>query len=75
MKRPIQIGDRVKRSFELNGEFTTEVGIVVHIWRDPETDLDDAYIAFFGNEFPNGKPIDKPVILRYFLDGLELFDG
>ena len=75
MTRPIKIGDRVKRTYELDDETTeTEVGVVVHIWRDPETDLDDAYIAFFGDEFPNGKPSEKPVILRYFVGGLDLID-
>ena len=76
MTRPIQVGDRVRRTYELNGEKSnTEVGIVVHIWRDPETDVVDAYNAIFGEEFPDGKPAEKPEILRYFLDGLELLDS
>ena len=76
MTRPIQVGDRVKRTYELNGETSqTEVGVVVHIWRDSETDLDDAYIAFFGSEFPEGKPSEKPVVLRYYVSGLELLDA
>ena len=76
MSRPIQVGDRVKRTYDLNGEDSkTEVGVVVHIWRDSETDVDDAYIAIFGGKFPDGKPAEKPEIFRYFLDGLELLDS
>lgn len=71
MKKCIKVGDRVKRTFELDGKTVTEVGVVVHVWQDPETELEDAYIAFLGNEFPDGKPAEKPVILRYFVSGLE----
>ena len=76
MTRPTQVGDRVRRTYELNGENSdTEVGVVVHIWRDSKTDVDDAYIAIFGEEFPDGKPDEKPEIFRYFLEGLELIDS
>ena len=76
MTRPIQVGDRVRRTYELNGENSnTEVGVVVHIWGDSKTDVDDAYIAIFGKEFPDGKPAEKPEIFRYFLEGLELLDS
>ena len=76
MTRPIQVGDRVRRTYELNGENSdTEVGVVVHIWLDSKTDVDDAYIAIFGKEFPDGKPDEKPEIFRYFVEGLELIDS
>jgi hypothetical protein len=75
MKPPIKAGDRIKRTFVLDGETVTEVGVVVHVWVDPETELEDAYIAFLGNEFPDGKPANKPVILRYFVSGLERFES
>ena len=75
MTRPIRVGDRVKRSYENDdGGVTTEVGVVVHIWQDPETDLEDAYIAFFGSEFPDGKPTERPVLFRYFVGTLELIE-
>ena len=76
MTRPIRVGDRVKRTYELNDTEATEpeVGVVVHMWTDTETGLDDAYIAILGQEFPDGKPIEKPSIFRYFVSGLELMD-
>ena len=71
----VQVGSKVKRTYENgDGATETEVGVVVHIWRDSETGLDDAYIAFLGKNFPDGKPDVEPCILRYFLSGLELVD-
>ena len=75
MNYRVQVGSKVKRTYENgDGATETEVGVVVHIWRDSETGLDDAYIAFLGKNFPDGKPDVKPCILRYFLSGLELVD-
>ena len=42
-----------------------EYGVVVHRWSDEEIGAADCYVAFFGNETPNGKPPEKPYILRY----------
>jgi hypothetical protein len=61
----IQIGQRVRHIS------TGEVGIVVHVWIDPETDAEDAYVAFFGRDFPAGKPAEIPYVLRYFTSSLE----
>ena len=61
----IQIGQRVRHLG------TGEVGIVVHLWVDPETGAEDAYVAFFGQNFPMGKPAEVPYVLRYFLSSLE----
>ncbi|MBB6122726.1 hypothetical protein [Sphingobium subterraneum] len=44
---------------------TPEYGIVVHCWKDGELGMYDCYIAFFGDDFPEGKPDEKPYILRY----------
>ena len=76
MNTEIKIGSKIRRRFNCDddGAFETEVGVVVHIWRDPETNLDDAYIAFFGQNFPEGVPDEKPYILRYFVGGLELVE-
>ena len=73
MSSHFQVGSKVKRTFENDdGLPEAEVGIIVHIWRDTETGLDDAYVAFFGEDFPDGRPATKPYLLRYFLSGLEL---
>lgn len=75
MSSHIRVGSRIRRRFEdRDGVMQTECGVVVHIWSDPETGDEDAYIAFFGNQFPDGKPASKPYILRYFVAGLELVD-
>jgi hypothetical protein len=50
---------------------TGEVGIVVHAWADAAGDT-DAYVAFFGEEFPEGAPEAKPYVLRYFESSLEV---
>ena len=75
MSSEIKVGSKVKRrGSDGDGTVGTEVGIVVHIWRDQKTELNDAYIAFFGSDFPDGRPEKKPYILRYFVDGLELVE-
>jgi hypothetical protein len=52
------IGDRVQlRS-------TGEVGIVVWTWDDEAVGVDN-YVAFFGSEYPEGAPEEKPYVLRY----------
>jgi len=42
-----------------------EYGIVVHCWLDDEIDAHRCYVAFFGDQLPQGKPVEKPYILRY----------
>ena len=42
-----------------------EYGIVVHCWLDDQINAHDRYVAFFGDEQPIGKPLEKPYILRY----------
>lgn len=75
MQSQVRIGSRVRRRFSnSDGAVETECGVVVHIWNDPETGDDDAYIAFFGSQFPVGKPTAKPYILRYFVAGLEVIE-
>ena len=73
MNPKLEIGSKIRRTFTSeNDEECSEVGVVVHLWIDPKTQLQDAYVAFFGEEFPEGVPTEKPVILRYFTDDLEL---
>jgi hypothetical protein len=73
MNSRVCVGSRVRRTFQnSDGATQTECGVVVHIWNDPETGDDDAYIAFFGDHFPDGKPASKPYVLRYFVASLEL---
>lgn len=48
-----------------DGSGEPEYGVVVHCWPDEEIGAADCYVAFFGNETPNGKPGEKPYILRY----------
>lgn len=61
----VHVGQRVRLSD------TREVGVVIHLWIDPELGVEDAYVAFFGQEFPEGKPDQKPYVLRYFAGSLE----
>ena len=42
-----------------------ELGIVVSCWLDSEMGEFDCYFASFGNEMPEGKPSERPPILRY----------
>lgn len=54
---------------------TGEVGVIISIWTDPITEAEDAYIAFFGQELPKGKPVEMPYILRYFTSSLQPIDN
>ena len=53
---------------------TGEVGIVVWTWHDEFLAAQDCYVAFFGKEFPEGKPSEKPYVLRYLSTSLERID-
>ena len=65
---PSLVGRRVRLSA------TGEAGVIVHVWEDPEVKTTDCYVAFFGDEIPDGKPEKPPHVLRYFLSSLELID-
>ena len=72
----IKVGSKVKLvpNEDAPDEMSVEVGIVVHIWLSENGVDDDAYVAFFGEKFPDGKPDKKPYILRYYVNSLELID-
>jgi hypothetical protein len=63
----IPAGTRVCLDSLVNGddERTSEFGVVVHCWLDEEIGVFDCYVAFFGDGFPDGKPSEKPYVLRY----------
>jgi len=64
--RYLDPGTRVQLDSLINGDTRqSELGVVVHCWLDDEIQMYDCYVAFFGAEFPNGKPVDKPYILRF----------
>ena len=68
MKSKLTIGTKVRlRS-------TGEVGIVIYAWYEEEIAGEDCYIAFFGEEFPKGKPLEKPYVLRYAPESLEVIE-
>ena len=69
MVERLQIGARVRLVS------TGEVGIIVHTWHSESLDIQDCYVAFFGKEFPLGKPAEIPYILRYAASSLELIDS
>lgn len=71
----IKVGSKVRlRSNHGTDEEQVEVGVVVHIWLSENGVDDDAYIAFFGESFPEGAPTEKPYILRYYVGSLELIE-
>jgi hypothetical protein len=49
-----------------------EFGVVVHCWMSEELGGYDCYVAFFGNEFPSGRPKQKPYVLRYAASSLNI---
>ena len=51
---------------------TGEIGRIVSTWNDDGAT--DCYVAFFGDSCPNGKPADKPYVLRYYTSSLERFE-
>ncbi len=53
-----------------------EYGIVVHCWVDDVMQCHDCYVAFFGigMELPEGKPSEKPYVLRYFAGSLTVIE-
>jgi hypothetical protein len=75
--RHIPPGMRVRLDSLVNddGEPTAEFGVVVHCWLDDEIGGFDCYVAFFGSEFPDGKPSGKPYILRYAATSLTVLSA
>jgi len=77
--KALQPGQRVSRTTTTT-EFdedlpTTEYGVVIAVWTHPVTKDLDAYIAFFGEDWPPaGEPPPKPYVLRYFAETLDLED-
>ena len=53
------VGDRVQLTS------SGERGVVIHTWHNDELDVQDCYVAFFGEQIPSGEPAEKPYILRY----------
>jgi hypothetical protein len=66
MKNQLHIGQKVRHPS------TREVGVVVWLWESNEYGDVDAYIAFFGSQFPTGIPNEKPYVLRYYESSLEV---
>ncbi|MEM7011587.1 MAG: hypothetical protein AAF585_08905 [Verrucomicrobiota bacterium] len=50
---------------------TGEIGRIVYLWDDDG--VTDCYVAFFGDSYPDGKPSEKPYVLRYYASSLEPF--
>jgi len=62
----------LKRGTKVKLINTGEVGVIVHTWFDNQMDATDCHVAFYGEEFPSGKPSEKPYVLRYFSSSLEV---
>lgn len=58
-----------------DGTGDSEYGIVVHCWINDEIQAYDCYIAFFGEQFPEGAPKFIPYILRYASTSLAVVSG
>lgn len=70
----IKPGTRVRYDGLVEGG--PEYGVVVHCWS--EEDIGgrwDCHVAFFGSEFPKGRPPEKPYVLRYAATSLVVLDG
>ena len=63
MSRYLQPGTLVRLINHRDGG--QEDGVVVHCWLDDELGVFDCYVAFFGSAIPEGKPSDKPHVMRY----------
>ncbi len=70
-------GTRVRLDSLVNdaSEPTPEFGVVVHCWLSDALGMYDCYVAFFGSDFPSGKPDDKPYVLRYAAATLVVLDS
>ena len=54
-----------------NEQVVSEFGIVVACWDDTEIGGYDCYVAFFGSKFPDGKPAEKPYLVRFAATSLK----
>jgi hypothetical protein len=65
--RYLAAGTRVRLDslFNEDDTITEEFGVVVHCWLSDEIGMFDCYVAFFGDQFPDGQPTEKPYVLRY----------
>ena len=70
----LEPGQRVSHRYIVGDEEErTEYGIVVAIWPDPEHHFIDAYVAFFGESWPEISAVpSKPYVLRYSCKSLTL---
>jgi hypothetical protein len=66
----LPVGTKVR--YDGLGEGGPEFGVVVHCWMSHEIGGYDCYVAFFGNEFPDGHPKQKPYVLRYAASSLNV---
>ncbi len=64
------IGQKVK----LVTNTSVEVGVIVWIWEDEEYGFKDAYVALFGESFPENQPSEMPGIYRYALSSLRPYE-
>ena len=62
-RQELRPGDTVRHTS------TGEVGRIVSTWNDDG--VTDCYVAFFGSSYPEGKPTEKPYVLRYYASSLE----
>jgi hypothetical protein len=68
--RYISPGTRVR--YDGLDEGDPEYGVVVHCWDDDEIGGHDCYVAFFGSALPEGRPEQKPYVLRYAATSLNV---
>lgn len=61
---------------EIPGEVSAEYGIIVYCWMNPDIDMYDCYVAFYGHSMPIDKQDlqDGPYILRYASTSLTVVD-
>jgi hypothetical protein len=69
IERFIPAGTKVRYDGTGEPEF-----IVVHCWMNDDIGGYDCYVAFFGNEFPDGRPPCIPYVLRYAASSLDIVE-
>jgi hypothetical protein len=70
--RYLPAGTRVRLA--LGSDRGPEYGIIVHCWMNEEVRSYDCYVAFFGANFPDGKPSEPPYLLRYLSTSLVVIE-
>ena len=72
--RYLEPGSRVRLSIKIedNGLVSPQSGIVIHCWRDEEADCFMSYVAFFGDDLPQGRPTCEPYVLQHKATSLAL---